>query len=125
VSEVRLGLRENLPQFSLLVLLRRIVGAGPMKVVLFAVLITAGNALFDPAPWPSLSVQFLFWLVATPFFLRFGFTSMVTAAFIFLTMTHLPTTLDPSQWYFPTSVAGYALLLSLGAFATYAAVTRR
>lgn len=109
-------------QFSLLVLLRRLLGAGVVKIIAFALLVTAGNAFFDPQPLPALAVQFVFWLVAAPLFVRYGFSAMVTAAFVFLTMTHLPTTLDPTQWYFPTSVAGFALLLALVGAATWASI---
>jgi hypothetical protein len=40
-------------------------------------------------------------------------------------MNNVPTTLDPHQWYFPTSVAGYAVLLGLGAYAAHVCLTTR
>lgn len=111
-------------QFSLLVLLRRLLGGGIVLVLGYAAVLAAGAAAFDDEPWWAAAFQLGFWLIATPFLVRFGFTVMATMAFVFLTMTHLPTTLDPTQWYFPTSVAGFGMLLALAAAAAWACVAQ-
>jgi hypothetical protein len=112
-------------QLSLLVLLRRFIGPGVMLILAFAVVLTAGNALFEPKAWTALTLPLIFWLVAGAVFVRFGFAALVSASFFFLALTHLPTTLDPTQWYFPTSVAGFALLLGLVGLASFTAARRR
>jgi len=113
-------------QFALLAALTRACDRDAVVLVpIYAAVLAAGATALGGDPWWSAGFQFAFWLIATPVIVRFGFTAMASTAFVFLALTNLPTTLDPTQWYFPTSVAGFALLLALAAFAARAALGGR
>lgn len=112
-------------QFSLLVLVRTLVGAGAILVVGYAAVMATGSTLFDDAPWWTAAFRLAFWLIATPIVVRSGFTVMATTAFVFFALADLPLTLDPRQWYFPTSVGGYGLLLALAGYGAWACLVAR
>jgi hypothetical protein len=88
-------------------------------VACYAVAMAIGTTAFASGPWWGAVFQLVFWLVATPIVVRYGFTVMATTAFVFLMINNLPTTLDPGQWYFSTSVGGYAVLAALIAYGAY------
>jgi serine/threonine-protein kinase len=98
----------------LLVAMRAIVRRLDLAILISSLLIAASNAAMPGGPlWLR-----LIWLplVGASVYLilfRYGLLALAMTAFTFLTLRNLPLTVDPSSWYFSSSLFVYALVIAL------------
>jgi len=109
--------------FPVIVLFMLVVGRSLLRRQWAAVLATAGItaamvALFHPFANSMIGLLvFFFFSLLLVFVIRFGFlAALAFDLFFFIAMT-IPTTLDPSSWYFGRSAAVYVVLTALLLFA--------
>jgi hypothetical protein len=107
--------------FILRVLLRNKWLAAAAFVAIWTVLQTLGSA----HPWIALPVIMAIYIIAAVALVRFGLVTLAVAAFTTDSIGNVPITLNPSIWYFESTVFVVATVLALAGWAFYAATAGR
>lgn len=107
--------------FILRVLLRNQWLAAGAFVAIWTVLQTLGNA----HPWIALPLIIAIYSIAAVALVRFGLVTLAVAAFTTDSIGNVPITLNPSAWYFGSTVFVVASLVLLAAWGFHAATAGR
>jgi hypothetical protein len=107
--------------FILRVLLRNKWLAAAAFVAIWTVLQTLGSA----HPWIALPVIMAIYIIAAVALVRFGLVTLAVAAFTTDSLNNVPVTLNPSVWYFGSTVFAVATIVVLAGWAFYAAIAGR
>jgi serine/threonine-protein kinase len=111
--------------FFMLFVLRVLLRKQWLAVAVFALLFSVPAALDSNRIYLDIPIMAVVYATAAYFLVRFGLVTLATAVFGVDLMMSVPYTLDPSSWYFGTSVAVLLSTVAIAAFAFHSALAGR
>jgi tRNA A-37 threonylcarbamoyl transferase component Bud32 len=119
------GVRITLVFFFMLFILRVLLRNKWLAAAAFVAFWTVLQTLGSTHPLIAAPVMTAIYVIAAVALVRFGLVSLAVAAFTTDSLDNVPITLNPSIWYFGSTVLVVATIVVLAAWAFYAATAGR